>query len=79
MCNLYTVRKSAEDVAAHFEAEVPKPIDMKPDTAKGGRGIVVRAHNGRRLVQEVGWGFRVSPAKCGKRTSPRQRLTSSQI
>jgi putative SOS response-associated peptidase YedK len=30
---------------------------MKPDTAKGGRGIVVRAQNGRRLVQEVGWGF----------------------
>jgi putative SOS response-associated peptidase YedK len=57
MCNLYTVRKSAEDVAAHFGAEVPKPIDMKPDTAKGGRGIVVRAHNNRRLVQEVGWGF----------------------
>ena len=41
MCNLYTVRKSIEDVAAHFAAEVPKPIEMKPDTAKGGRGIVV--------------------------------------
>src|SRR5471030_2348646 len=57
MCNLYTVRKNAEDVAAHFGAEVPKPIEMRPDTAKGGRGIVVRAQNGRRLVQEVGWGF----------------------
>jgi len=57
MCNLYTVRKSAEEVAAHFGAEVPKPIEMKPDTAKGGRGIVVRAHGARRLVQEVGWGF----------------------
>lgn len=57
MCNLYTVKKSAEEVAAHFGAHLPKPIDMKPDTVKGGRGIVVRAHNGRRLVQEVGWGF----------------------
>jgi putative SOS response-associated peptidase YedK len=57
MCNLYTVRKSAGEVAAHFGAEAPKPIEMKPDTAKGGRGIVVRAQNGRRLVQEVGWGF----------------------
>jgi exodeoxyribonuclease-3 len=54
---VWVVRKSAEDVAAHFGAEVPKPIEMKPDTAKGGRGIVVHAENGRRLVQEVGWGF----------------------
>src|ERR1700679_991711 len=57
MCNLYTVRKSADEVAAHFGAEVPKPIDMKADTAKGGPGIIIRAHNGRRLVQQLGWGF----------------------
>ncbi len=54
MCNLYAIRKSVDEVAAHFSAEVPKPIDMKPDTAKGGPGIIIRAHNGRRLVQQCG-------------------------
>ena len=57
MCNLYAVRKSAVDVAAHFSAGIPKPIEMKADAAKGGPGLVVRAQNGRRLLQEVSWGF----------------------
>ena len=57
ICNLYQVRASIEEVAAHFSAALPKPIEMKPDTAKGGRGIVIRAHNRRRLVQEASWGF----------------------
>jgi putative SOS response-associated peptidase YedK len=57
MCNLYTLRRSAEEVAEHFGAEIPKPIDMKPDTAKGGKGIVVRAGTGRRVVLEANWGF----------------------
>jgi putative SOS response-associated peptidase YedK len=57
MCNLYTLRRTADEIAAYFGAEVPKPIEVRADTAKGGRGIVVRAHNGRRLVQEAGWGF----------------------
>jgi putative SOS response-associated peptidase YedK len=57
MCNLYTIRKSVEEVAAHFRAEVPKPVAMKADSVKGGRGIVIRSHDGRRLVQELNWGF----------------------
>jgi putative SOS response-associated peptidase YedK len=57
VCNLYSVKKSIQEVAAHFAAEVPKPIDVRADTAKGGPEIVIRSHNGRRLVQAAGWGF----------------------
>jgi putative SOS response-associated peptidase YedK len=57
MCNLYTVRKSAAEIAAHFGAEVPKPFEPSEETAKGQPGMVVREHNGRRLVQSVKWGF----------------------
>src|ERR1700761_4663283 len=71
MCNLYTVRKSPEEVAAHFGAEIPRPIEMRHETAKGGRGIVVRAQDGRRLLQEIGWGFpRLTREMREKRQQP---------
>jgi putative SOS response-associated peptidase YedK len=57
MCNLYTVRKGAAEIAAHFSAEVPKPFEQSEETAKGQPGMVVRAYNGRRLVPPVKWGF----------------------
>jgi putative SOS response-associated peptidase YedK len=57
MCNLFSVKKSVDEVAAHFGAEIPKPITERADTAKGGPGIVIRSQNGKRLVQSAGWGF----------------------
>ena len=65
MGNLYTIRKSVDEVAAHFSAEVPKPIDMKPDTAKEGPGDIVRAHQGRRRGRAVGRGVRGRPREEG--------------
>jgi len=57
VCNLYAVRKSAEEVAAHFAAEITKPFEQHEETAKGQPGMIVRGHNGRRLVQQLRWGF----------------------
>jgi putative SOS response-associated peptidase YedK len=57
MCNLYTVRKSPDEVAAYFGAEVPRPFDQSPETAKGQAGMIVRAHAGGRRVQQLRWGF----------------------
>jgi putative SOS response-associated peptidase YedK len=70
MCNLYTVRKSTDEVAAHFSAEVPKPIETRADTAKGGPGIIVRAHNGRRLVQQLSWGLPRLTREMRERNQP---------
>ena len=57
MCNFYTVRKSAAEVAAHFEAEAPKPIELAGETTPGAEGLAVREHNLRRLLQSLSWGF----------------------
>ena len=69
MCNLYTVRRSAEEIAAYFGGEIPKPFELNTDIAKGGRGLVVRSHIGRRLIQEAGWGFprMTAEVRAGKR------------
>jgi len=58
MCNLYTVRKSAAEVAAHFGATPPAiPINLPEDTLPGSPGLVVREENGVRLLQSMVWGF----------------------
>jgi putative SOS response-associated peptidase YedK len=57
MCNLYTVRKSAAEVAAHFGAETPKQVELADETTPGANGLIVREHNERRLLQSLSWGF----------------------
>jgi putative SOS response-associated peptidase YedK len=71
MCNLYAVRKTVEEVASYFEAEAPKPLDAGADTAKGGRGLIVRAvGNGRRVVQALRWGFPRLTREMRERNAP---------
>lgn len=57
MCNLYSVRASAEEVATHFGATVSAPLDARYEITPGAPGLVVReAHRGR-VVQALRWGF----------------------
>jgi putative SOS response-associated peptidase YedK len=56
MCNLHTVRKSAEEVAAHFGVKPPLTQINTPDEALPGYpGMVVREDRGERILQSMVW------------------------
>lgn len=58
MCNLYTERLSAAEVAAHFG--VSNPIETNAgggDVYPGGPGLVIREKNNARVVEAMTWGF----------------------
>ena len=58
MCNLYTSKKSAAEIAAHFKAEMPTLFNVaEGDIYPGGPGLVVREQDGRRVLQAMTWGF----------------------
>ena len=57
MCNLYTNRKSAAEVAAHFGVENPILSNAPEETYPGYPGLVVREADGRRIMQSMVWGF----------------------
>lgn len=59
MCNLYTERLSAAEVAAHFGVEAPDIAAMNvPDEVYPGYpGMVVREAEGKRVLQSMVWGF----------------------
>lgn len=57
MCNLYTKRLSAADVAAHFGVENPVASNAGEEVYPGTPGIVVREHDGARMMQSMTWGF----------------------
>ena len=57
MCNLYTVRKSAEEVAAHFGVSSPIHSNALEEIYPGAPGLVVREQDGARVLQSMGWGF----------------------
>ena len=58
MCNLYTSKKSAAEIAAHFKAEMPTLFNVaEGDIYPGGPGLVVREQDGRRILQAMTWGF----------------------
>jgi putative SOS response-associated peptidase YedK len=57
MCNLYTMRKSMAEVAAHFGVKAPT-FSNAPDAAYPGTpGTVVREVAGERIMQSMTWGF----------------------
>jgi putative SOS response-associated peptidase YedK len=57
MCNLYTVRKSAAEVAAHFGVANPVQSNAGEEVYPGTPGVVVREHDGARVAQSMTWGF----------------------
>lgn len=73
MCNLYTERLSAAEVAAHFGVDVPNIVATNaPSTVHpGAPGMVVRAENGRRILQSMGWGFPLKLASMKPGSKPK--------
>lgn len=58
MCNLYAVRKSAAEVAAHFRVTLPAAQFNAPEEVYPGYpGMVVREAEGSRLLQSMAWGW----------------------
>jgi putative SOS response-associated peptidase YedK len=58
MCNLYTTKVSAGEIAAYFKAKVKAQSNAgEGDVYPGGPGMVVREENGERILQSMTWGF----------------------
>jgi putative SOS response-associated peptidase YedK len=58
MCNLYTERKSAAEVAAHFGIELaPGEFNLPEEVVPGYPGMVVRETESRRTIDKMVWGF----------------------
>jgi putative SOS response-associated peptidase YedK len=57
MSNLYSLRSSAADIAAHFGASDPPAPDLPAETKPGTPGIVVREGANGRVMQSLRWGF----------------------
>jgi len=57
MCNLYSLRLSAAELAAHFEADNPTASNAGEEVYPGAPGLVVREADGQRVMQSMTWGF----------------------
>jgi putative SOS response-associated peptidase YedK len=57
LCNLYTVRKSVDEVARHFGVTPPVGLNTPAEVYPGTPGLVVREQDGQRVLQSMGWGF----------------------
>lgn len=57
MCNLYTVRKSAAEVAAHFGVPNPMQSNAPEEVYPGTPGMVVTEADGVRELRSMTWGF----------------------
>jgi len=57
MCNLYSTRKSAAEVAAYFNADIPAQFNSGDEVVPGWPGMVVREQDGARVLQSMTWGF----------------------
>lgn len=57
MCNLYTVRKSVQEVAAHFGVKVPTDLpNISDEIYPGSPGLVAREQDGNLVLQSMTWG-----------------------
>lgn len=57
MSRLYCMAAGLSEVADHFKAEMPAPIELPSETTEGAFGLVVFENRGRRLMRAVTWGF----------------------
>lgn len=72
MCNLYTTKASAAEVAALFAAKVSNTNAGPGEVYPGGQGMVVRQVDGQREVGSMVWGFplRLKGMKLGSKPKP---------
>lgn len=70
MCNLYTIKASAAEVASAFGARMSTNFNAgEGDVYPGGHGMVVREEGGERILQSMTWGWPM-PQKSKKTGLP---------
>jgi putative SOS response-associated peptidase YedK len=57
MCNLYTTKATAAEIAAAFGAQLPMNFNTPEESYPGTPGMVVHEDDGRRIMQSMTWGF----------------------
>jgi putative SOS response-associated peptidase YedK len=73
MCNLYTTKAQAAEVASLFDARLPIELNAGAgEVYPGGQGMVVREEAGERIVQQMTWGFplKLKSMKPGSKPKP---------
>lgn len=70
MCNLYTAKITASEIADLFKARAPDATNVGTgEVYPGGPGFVVREQDSQRIVQAMTWGFPL-PQKSKKTGQP---------
>lgn len=70
MCNLYTVSVTPTEIAAEFDAAMDEAFNAgEGEVYPGGQGMVVREADGRRVLQQMTWGYPL-PQKSKKTGLP---------
>lgn len=57
MCNLYANKNSAQEIADHFRASAATGINAPGEVYPQYPGLVVRKEDGKRILQQMTWGF----------------------
>jgi putative SOS response-associated peptidase YedK len=57
MCNLFAIRSSAQEIAAHFATTAPDFAAGFDEVVPRSSGLIVRQTGHRRLVRSASWGF----------------------
>ncbi len=71
MCNLYTLRPSRAETAAHFGVQDPIASNAPEEIYPGYPGLVVRNGDGGRLMQSMIWGFPFRPKTMKPTSKPK--------
>lgn len=71
MCNLYTIRKSAAEVAAHFRVGELAFSNAAEEIYPGAPGMVVREDEGARVIQSMTWGWPLRLKTMAAASKPR--------
>ena len=74
MCNLYTVRVSAAEVANYFSAKMANQFNAGPgEIYPDGQGMVIANEAGESVLRSMTWGFPLSlkSKKTGKPLKPK--------
>lgn len=59
MCNLYTNKSTVAEMADLFKAHALHGFNAPADVYPGYPGLIVREHDGSRLIEQMTWGFPV--------------------
>ena len=59
MCNLYTNKSTVAEMADLFKAQAPHGFNAPADVYPGYPGLVIREHDGARVIEQMTWGFPV--------------------